>query len=116
MSLLGQRGLLAWLRRIEDSMLDEWKQFHLTEEEQNDISQESIFSKKIRRREKLSLLGFVVSKKPINKKAFKSTIQGVWRTKGKVDFKEVRYNLFIIEFRETLNLKGFRKKDLGHSI
>lgn len=46
----------------------------------------------------------MVSEQMVNKEAFKSTIQTLWRLKGKVSFKEVGFNLFIIEFKENLDL------------
>lgn len=47
------------------------------------------------KRKKLSLLGLVVADKLVHKEASRSMMIGIWRLKGKVNFKVVGKNLFI---------------------
>ncbi|KAF5465160.1 hypothetical protein F2P56_015189 [Juglans regia] len=37
--------------------------------------------------------------------AFKSTMQTVWKAKGRIQFKEVGSNLFVIEFQHAVDLQ-----------
>lgn len=65
---------------------------------------ESITPKEISQLEIISLLKLIMAKKSINKKAFWATMKNIWRLKGIVDFKEVRNNMFVMEFQDALNL------------
>lgn len=89
---------------MEEDIIKSWQKLKLTEAERNATQIERGILEAISQREKLCLLGFMVSEQMVNKEAFKSTIQTLWRLKGKVSFKEVGFNLFIIEFKENLDL------------
>lgn len=70
---------------------------------------DQVIPKEIFQRECLFLLGLVVADKAVNKEAIRYTMVSLWRLKEKVDFKEVGFNLFIIEFKETIDLERIRE-------
>lgn len=55
------------------------------------------------------LIGLVVTEKNIDKEAFKTTMQNVWKPKGRIQFKEVGDNLFIIEFQHEQDNQKVKK-------
>lgn len=48
----------------------------------------------IEQREKICLLGLFMANKSVNREAFKTMMQSLWRLKGRVDSKDVGFNLF----------------------
>lgn len=97
---------------MEESIIKGWRNFWITKEEQHYLSQEPMVPEEIWRHKKLSLLGLVVADKLVNKEAFRNTMIGIWRLKGKVDFKEVGNNLFIFKFQENLDIQKVQKGQL----
>lgn len=89
---------------MEENILKSWKIFQLKDLEKSVKAIEMNIPEEITQRENLCLLGFVVLDKSVNKEAFTSLMQMLWHLKGRVEFKEVCFNLFIIEFRETLDI------------
>lgn len=67
--------------------------------------EESINPNDLARVEELSILGFVVAKKPINKETLRSTMQSVWKLKGRVIFKQMATNVFVVKFQNTADLQ-----------
>lgn len=43
--------------------------------------------------------------KHINEEAFSLTMQNIWKMKDKVTFREVGFNLFVVEFKEASDLQ-----------
>lgn len=84
--------------------MDKWRKLRLIDEKQNVLLPQQPISKEIHKREGLLLLGFVVADKLINKEALKNMMKGVWKLQGKVDFKDVVNNLFLIEFFKALDM------------
>lgn len=94
---------------MDEDILNSWRSFKLIDEQKTVEVCDQGIPKEISRRERLCLLGLVVSEKSVNKESFKSSMQSLWRLKGRVDFKEVGFDLFIIEFLETLDLKRIKE-------
>lgn len=99
-------GFILWfcLRRMEDDFIEAWKSLWLTEVERLEVRVAPKVSNEIIRWQSLSLLGLVVVEKAINKKVFRYTMKNIWKTKGKMDFKEVGFNMFVIAFHNNLDL------------
>lgn len=83
---------------MEKEIVKSWRNFRLTEPEQEIVHFTIPSSEEIARREIRMLIGLVISDRSINKEALKLTIQLVWKLKGKVIIKEAGANLFIFEF------------------
>ena len=82
-----------------------WRKFHLSEEEKGVLavsSQEVALSKD---HAQFSILFKLQSTKDFNKKAFKSTIQKLWRGLHGVTIKEVGSNLFLAIFVREEDMK-----------
>lgn len=94
---------------MDEDILNSWKRFNLSDLEKTIDAFDQAIPEEISRREHLCLLGLIVVDKAVNKEAFRSTMVSLWRLKGKVDFKEVGFNLFIIEFKETIDLERIRE-------
>lgn len=85
---------------MSDETIDKWGKLRLTEEEQHELQVDITEETKLVRRGQLCLIGLILSEKKINKEAFKTTMQNVWKTKGWIRFKGVGDNLFINEFQQ----------------
>lgn len=89
---------------MEEALLETWKNLKLMDDERKGFSFSVEGSNKWGKREQLCLLGYIVAKKMVNKEAFKSSMQTLWKLHNKVDFKEVGQNLYIVEFHELRDL------------
>lgn len=90
-------------------IIETWKSFCLVEAELNGVSWEVNILEDLSRCERLFIMGPLVSKKLDNKDAFRSTMQNLWRLQCKVNFKEVGFNLFVIEFLEEKYLQNVQE-------
>lgn len=65
---------------MEEELIDSWKHFRLTEEEQLGLVFDAGFFGDLEDREKLYLLGLLISDKILNCEAFKTFMQVLWST------------------------------------
>lgn len=90
---------------MEDNFLDIWKKFKLIDEEKIGLCFNYGFSSDLEEREQLFLLGLIILDKILNREAFKTLMQALWRLQSIVNFKEVGPNLFLLEFHDLSDLK-----------
>lgn len=95
----------SWIGKMEEEVLELWKNRKLMDEDQKGSLLDVDFSIDLGKREKLCLLWFIVADKAVNQDAFRLTMQFVWRLQGKVNFKEVDQNRYIVEFQDTLYME-----------
>ena len=82
-----------------------WKKFTLSEEEKGVLSVNAQDVARSKEQAQFSLLFKLQTNRDINKEAFKSTIQQLWRGSQRVSIKEVGNNLFlaIFDMEEHMN-------------
>lgn len=94
---------------MANDKLNSWKRLNLLDLEKPIDDFNQAIPEEISHREQLCLLGFVVAEKTVNKEDFKSTMLGIWQPKGKIDFNEVGFNLYILEFKNSFDLERIRE-------
>jgi hypothetical protein len=75
-------------------------EFPLTEGEQRGIDVSDEETEVLRSKGSKCLVGRLGVAKEFNKEAFKSLLVRIWRTMGRVFFKEIQENLWLFEFAE----------------
>lgn len=89
---------------MEEDFIKLWKSLRLIDTKRLEVSIAQEFPEEIIHIKHLSLLGLVVVEKAINKETFRSTMKCIWKTKGKVELKEVGFNMFVVTFHNKLDL------------
>lgn len=75
----------------------------LTEEEQANIEVSPAIQQGETKRSKFCLIGKVITERPVNVEAMKSTLKLIWRPARGMVVTEISLNLFIFQFHHTLD-------------
>lgn len=94
---------------MSEEILEKWGNLRLTEVEQIEVQIDISMNEVVSRCGRLCLIGLIVVDKLINREAFKAIMLKVWKPRGRVQFKGVGDNLFLIEFQNVHDMERVKK-------
>lgn len=103
---------------MSEEIIEKWSNLKLTESEQHEVKIDAVDDEIMFRRGKQCQIGILVSEKSINREAFKSTMQNIWKPKRGLQFREVGDNFFLIEFQKIKisKVKKGRRWTFDHKL
>ncbi|XP_041009344.1 uncharacterized protein LOC121253392 [Juglans microcarpa x Juglans regia] len=85
---------------MEEELARQWEGLSLIEQERNEVVIPFITMEKAVQQGQLCLLALIIAEKVVNKEAFKNTMTKIWRIERWIQFYEVGFNMFLIEFNK----------------
>jgi hypothetical protein len=89
---------------MADDLSRMWENFSLLEEEDEEVDVQANDFQEVTVRGRDCVVGKLVADRYVSKETIKTTLQGLWRSKG-MSFKALGENLFIIEFEKSRDKK-----------
>lgn len=88
---------------MDDQLEEMWQRFALTDEERAEVDVIETAKADSQERTRFCLVGKLLTERPFNVEAMKTTLKMVWKPTKGVDITDIGKNLFLFQFHHLLD-------------